>query len=121
MGKSGFMELGPPQIDIRYRGSSEGRPLEAVLLHNHVDNYDEDQNLLTAPLEVNDSTRLTNIETGRWYITVIRKQRPLPDSPRVALTTAEPVTLYSGRRQVLVFDDFFRVLDPVKNDDATDL
>ncbi len=116
---SGQEQLGPLQLEIRYHGTTEGRPIEALILHSTVDNYDEVDNLLIDPLEVDDATRLTNISTGLWYITVIRKQRPLPDSPRVALTTAEPVFLYSGRYEVLVFDDFFRVMDPVNSEDAT--
>jgi len=118
-GAAGYTpDLGPLQLEVRYHGT-EGCPLEAVILHSGVDDYDEVDNLLVAPLDVGDATRLTDIETGSWYITVIRKQRPLPDSPRVALTTADPVTLHSGRHEILVFDDFFRVMDPVDSKDAT--
>lgn len=54
-----------------------------------------------------------------WYVTVIRKERPLPDSPRIAITTAKPVGFFDGRWEILVFDDFFRVMDPVSTEDAT--
>lgn len=118
-GNGSHFDLGPLQLEVRYHGSTEGRPLEALILHSEVDNYDELDNLLVTPLEVGDATRLTEIPTGIWYITVIRKQRPLPDSPRVALTTADPVTLHTGRHEILVFDDFFRVMDPVSSYDAT--
>ena len=93
--------------------------MEAFILHRSVDDYDEADNLLTAPLEQGDATHLAPIPPGVWYITVIRKQRPLPDSPRVALTTADPVNLETGLREILVFDDFFRVLDPVSTEEAT--
>jgi hypothetical protein len=116
---TGAPNLGPLQLEVHHHDSTDGRPLEALILHTAVDNYDEADNLLTAPLPRGDATRLTDVPTGEWYITVIRKQRPLPDSPRVALTTAEPVRLYSGRYELLVFDDFFRLLDPVRSDDAT--
>lgn len=118
-GAYGQIDLGPLQLEVSYHGSTDGRPLEALMLHSEVDNYDELDNLLVTPLEKDDATRLTDIETGIWYITVIRKERPLPDSPRVALTTADPVVLHSGRYKILVFDDFFRVMNPVQSDDAT--
>ncbi len=116
---SGWENLGPLEVEVRYHGSIEGRPLEALILHSELDNYDEAENLLDAPLEVDDATRWTDIPPGNWYITVIRKQRPLPHSPRVALTTAEPVYFHSGRHEILVFDDFFRLLDPVQTEEAT--
>lgn len=118
-GALGKEHLGPLEIELRYHGSSEGTPVEAFILHTKLNNYDEGDNLLDAPLEQNDATRLTEIPSGQWYLTVIRKQRPLPDSPRVALTTSEPVRLDSGRYEILVFDDFFRILDPVPSEDAT--
>jgi len=115
----GSAYLGPLEIDVIYHGSTADRPIEAFILHTEVDNYNEANNLLFAPLELDDATRLTDIPYGEWYITVIRKQRPLPDSPRVAMTTADPVTLHSGRHEILIFDDFFRVMDPVSSEDAT--
>jgi hypothetical protein len=118
-GEIGPPFLGPLQLEVRHQDTTDGRPLEAVMLHTAVDNYDEADNLLAAPLPRGDATRLADLPWGDWYITVIRKQRPLPDSPRVALTTAEPVSLDSGRYVLLVFDDFFRLLDPVSSDDAT--
>jgi hypothetical protein len=112
-------DLGPLELEVYNYDSTEGRPLEALILHSKVDNYDEIDNLLVTPLEANDATRLSEIPSGRWYITVIRKWRPLPDSSRIALTTAEPVLLTTGRHELLVFADFFRLMDPVRSDDAT--
>ncbi len=116
----GQEHLGPLELEVRYHGTCEECPLEAIILHSAVDNYDEVDNLLATPLEVDEATRFTEILSGSWYVTVIRKQRPLPDSPRMALTTVEPVFFYTGRYEVLVFDDFFRLVDPVHSDDATD-
>jgi hypothetical protein len=116
----GQEHLGPLEIEVRYHGTCGECPLEALILHSTVDNYDEVDNLLVAPLEVDEAMRFTEIPSGKWYVTVIRKQRPLPDSPRMALTTAEPVFFFNGRYEILVFDDFFRLVDPVRSDDATD-
>jgi hypothetical protein len=112
--------MGPLRLRVSYHGV-EGCPLEELRLHAAVDDYEDATNLLSAPLEVGDATFFDGLEPGSWYVTAIRRERPLPGSPLIALTTAEPLRLSRGLYDLQVFEDFFRLYDPVPNPDATEL
>jgi hypothetical protein len=107
--------LGPPAIELVYQGTSAERPLEQLLLHSRVDNYKGAQNQLATPLMPKDRVVIEGFSPGGYHLTVIRKKLSLPVSDMLALTTETTVSLQSGRYEIWVFDESFRVYDPVSN------
>lgn len=107
--------LGPPLIELLYQGTSAERPLEQVYLHSTLDNYGSATNLLQTPLVPGEKVEPEGFTPGSYYLTVVRKQLSLPVSDLIALTTASPLALQSGRFAVWVFDESFRIYDPVPN------
>ncbi|MCB9558060.1 MAG: hypothetical protein H6707_18240 [Deltaproteobacteria bacterium] len=107
--------LGPPLLALVYQGTSAERPLTELRLHPSSTDYRAAKNRLSQPLMPDASVDISDIAPGYYYLTVMRKRLSLPESDMLALTTAEPIALVSGRYRVWVFDESFRVFDPVKN------
>lgn len=110
-------DLGPLALEIVYQGSEHELPLLEVKLHGAPDDYRWADNLLAAPLYDGQTLALdeAQLSEGQHYLTVVRKLYDLPDSDLVALTSAEPLYLWSGRYVVWVLDEAFRFFDPVDN------
>lgn len=108
--------LGPPAIELVYQGTSAERPLEQLMLHQRLDDYRGKPNQLAAPLAPTQRVVIEGFNAGDYFITVVRKKLSLPVSDMLALTTQSAVSLRSGRYEVWVFDDSFRVYDPVSNE-----
>lgn len=114
----GELDYGPLELVVVNKGTTVGRPLEELTIHAAADDHVAAPNRLTAPLELDESASFTDVPSGQWYVTVVRAQRALPGSPKMALTTASPLALYGGRRELWVFDESFRLLDPTNNLDG---
>ena len=110
-----FEELGPIDLVIIYHGSMENRPIQQIFFHSQQNNYNDFPNLLDTPLQIEDSMEISDIEPGNYYVTIVRKQRPIAESPNIALTTKDPLLLESGKYEFFVFDKSFRLEPPVDN------
>lgn len=108
-------DLGPLALEVLYQGTSAERPLEELYLHGTVDNYGGAANQLQTPLKPGEKVELTGLNQGSHYLTVVRRKLALVGSDLIALTTASPLSLQTGRVVVWVFDESFRVYDPVLN------
>jgi hypothetical protein len=108
-------DLGPPLLELVYQGTSNERPLERAMLHSRINNYHSSENLLTRPLGVGERVDIVGFAPDSYYLTVVRKKLSLPVSNMIALTTGQPLELISGRCEVWVFDESFRIHDPKPN------
>ena len=107
--------LGPPAIEIVYQGTSNERPLTKLMLHNHLEDYAGSPNLLASPLGQGQHVVIKGFAPDDYYLTVLRKHHSTTVSDMIALTTETPLSLRSGRFEIWVFDESFRVFDPTKS------
>ena len=118
-GEIGGRNLGPLLVVVTYHGSNENMPLVELKFHSYVDDYRAAPNVLEgSSLGIGESIELDNTvvdEGSESYITAVRKLYDLPQSDMVALTSEEPFAFNSGRYDLWVADECFRLYDPVRN------
>lgn len=108
-------KYGLPMIELTYQGTSNERPLEEIYLHENFDDYLSTKNLVSSPLKKGQTMSYDDFDAGNYYLSVIRKKLSLPVSDMIVLTTAEPLSLKSGRYKIWVFDESFRIFNPTSN------
>lgn len=88
---------------------------ELVRLHVHSSptDYLQSSNRLQQPLKVGESVafRYPEIDHGAWYVTAVRVK--VEHGALVGVTTGSPLDLREGLYQLWVFDESFRLFDPV--------
>jgi hypothetical protein len=106
-------DLGP--LAVKIVNDTQFDLLE-LRLHSALQDYADYPNIFRAPLPVDGSTLLTDVDPGTYYVTVFRRENFNAGARVIAVTSSELIAMTSGINEIWVYNESFRAWDPKKND-----